>query len=830
METAPNNNQKAAKRYFTNGSPVTERGTRRALNTTILSGVFGNAWQAVIIGVPYQMYLAVLNASGALIGLASTICSLTMILQLPGSFLAERLKERRPLVVIVATLQRLLWFIPAFMPLITKDASILTMILIGVVVTSAALGNCISGSSLAWTADLVPVDKAGNYWGRRMLSVMPVYLGTTFLAGYVLDLLPTVWKDLPLLGFMVVFFAAGVSSMIEMYWQWRTPEVVPERPDFSKNPLERIIIPLQNRDFLLLTLGYSFWFFVNSIFNAFSFIFLRQVYGVSYHVIAFIAAASTLGTVVFGQISGYIIDRLSARNYVICCFIIEPILTLYWFFLYPGAVVSFHLPYTGFTFAISQPVFILLIGQFLFGALTNGVFLAQMALIGVHAPRHDRSVAIAVHNCIIGAIAAMGPLLAGFFIDFIKDFHLNFLGADWHYMQLLAIVLAVVVWGVVLPFFFRLKKLDNELRFRDAASRLLFYNPFRIMRSMYHIFTINSSTDEALLAEAVEELGEENAAIAVKDLIEKMSDPSYEVREAAAKALGAIGSDDAIKAILTLLEDEDIDLPITLIRALRKHKSLEAVPLLTEKLDSQNPFIQREAARTLGVLGDVSAIPRLRELLKITENASVATAASIALAKLGCHDALKDVWHQYLQTENQTLRKEMTLALAEMLIPGGHFYQTLSKEEKNFASQAEKLVATFSWSVICLAERLSSSQTPGRTHHQNVLLAANQKEKAKQLLTAYESDTALSALLCWSIARELAFMRFNIEPPKTKEQLKESGYLENLYDCDERFGLGIWLIYQINVRARLGNHITSQEILVPLFFLANWTRAEATKP
>ena len=199
-----------------------------------------------------------------------------------------------------------------------------------------------------------------------------------------------------------------------------------------------------------------------------------------------------------------------------------------------------------------------MIGQFMFGALANAVYMGQMALLGIHAPTHDRSIAMASHNFVVGMVAALGPILAGIFIDHFKAYHTVVLGADWRYMQLIAAGLAVFAWGAVLPLFLKISVMADELHFKDAVGRLAFYNPIRMARSMYNIITIQNSTDAEARAEAVEELGEENAAIAVKDLVEKMGDPSYEVREAAAKALGTIGSPDAIKAILELLDRKSV--------------------------------------------------------------------------------------------------------------------------------------------------------------------------------------------------------------------------------------------------------------------------------
>ena len=186
------------------------------------------------------------------------------------------------------------------------------------------------------------------------------------------------------------------------------------------------------------------------------------------------------------------------------------------------------------------------------------------------------------------------------------------------------------------------------------------------------------------------------------------------------------------------------------------------------------------------------------------------------------------IWPHYRQTENVTLKKEMALAISTILVPDGGFYEIMTKEDKAFASQPEKMISTFSWSVMCIAERLSSSQTPGRTHHQNILLASTQKEKAKRMLVAYESNPPLAALLAWNIGKDIGYLRFGFASPRNSNLDEE--YLDNLYDCDERFGLGMWFMHQLNEAAKNLESISSLDILIVMHFLSCWCREEATKP
>lgn len=89
---------------------------------------------------------------------------------------------------------------------------------------------------------------------------------------------------------------------------------------------------------------------------------------------------------------------------------------------------------------------------------------------------------------------------------------------------------------------------------------------------------------------------------------------SVKVRSNAAKALGDIGNDVAIDALINALKDPDEDVKFHVARNLGKFGE-SAVPFLIDALKDPDEHVRRYAAWILGNIGDNQAIPALKNLL-----------------------------------------------------------------------------------------------------------------------------------------------------------------------------------------------------------------------
>lgn len=122
-------------------------------------------------------------------------------------------------------------------------------------------------------------------------------------------------------------------------------------------------------------------------------------------------------------------------------------------------------------------------------------------------------------------------------------------------------------------------------------------------------------------AEAVDALPRPAGKKAVPDLIEALSDSSPSVRRDAAEGLGELRASEAILALVERLNDSEgwhhsAAYVSDYVKSALVEIGRPAVPDLLKAARSSDSSIRYDAAETLGRIGDRSARPQLRQLLK----------------------------------------------------------------------------------------------------------------------------------------------------------------------------------------------------------------------
>ncbi|NEQ37950.1 MAG: hypothetical protein F6K40_17445 [Okeania sp. SIO3I5] len=126
----------------------------------------------------------------------------------------------------------------------------------------------------------------------------------------------------------------------------------------------------------------------------------------------------------------------------------------------------------------------------------------------------------------------------------------------------------------------------------------------------------------------------------VKQIGTFLKDENSKIREAAAKAVGNMGSKatELIPQLLELLRDEDFDVRYAAAMAVGNmgSKATELIPQLLELLGDENSKIREAAAKAVGNMGSKATelIPQLLELLR-DEDFDVRYAAAMAMGNMG---------------------------------------------------------------------------------------------------------------------------------------------------------------------------------------------------
>lgn len=139
------------------------------------------------------------------------------------------------------------------------------------------------------------------------------------------------------------------------------------------------------------------------------------------------------------------------------------------------------------------------------------------------------------------------------------------------------------------------------------------------------------------------------------------SDPEPLVRAAAGRALGRLGTRDAVPDLVKALSDASADVRVVAAAALWRLPDPSATEPLLERVKDADKAVREWSALALGVIGDKRAVPEMVRLLGDPER-SVRLAAVRSLGRIGDPDGLEPI-SRYLRTgKHDTEEKDESIA------------------------------------------------------------------------------------------------------------------------------------------------------------------------
>lgn len=212
---------------------------------------------------------------------------------------------------------------------------------------------------------------------------------------------------------------------------------------------------------------------------------------------------------------------------------------------------------------------------------------------------------------------------------------------------------------------------DGDAEVRENAAKLVVMLKGEFRNQL--LLEAMSDQDTNMLLAVIEAANEGMGEAALKPLEAALASGEPRVREAAANALGKVGSAQAIGALTGVMQDKEENVRWFAVESLRKLHATAAVPRLCELLGSdESPRVREITASTLGELGQPAAVPALRESLG-DENERVVIRTVEALKSLARDDF------------------ELMMVIADALAGHSHYdaaEEVLSKIVTDFSGQA----------------------------------------------------------------------------------------------------------------------------------------------
>jgi MFS family permease len=383
---------------------LNEADVEKGLKAVFNDGLASQAMVTMTGGVFLAAFALQLGAPNVIIGLLAAIPPLLQLVQLPSIFIVEKIQNRRAICVWTSILSRLPWLLVALSAFFLPPKWGLT-VLIGSIVLFSGFG-AISGCSWnSWMRDLVPQNRMGSFFSKRMQFSIGLGLILSLLAGFHLDWWKKLFPDYPVYGYSILFFIGFLAGIIGVFFISRIPE--PKMKPSAANFFNSLLLPLKNRNFKRLIVFLGSWSFAVNLAAPFFTVYMLSTLDMKMSLVVVLSIISQVFNFLFLAVWGRFTDRFSNKSVlaVSCPLFIFTILL--WTFT--------TMPEKHF---LTFPLLIFI--HILMGIAMAGVAIATGNIGLKLAPRGEATSFLAVNTIISSIAAGIAPIIGGTFADLFK--------------------------------------------------------------------------------------------------------------------------------------------------------------------------------------------------------------------------------------------------------------------------------------------------------------------------------------------------------------------------------------------------------------------------
>ena len=294
-------------------------------------GLFASASDNIVITY-ITLYILALGATRAQVGLMSSFSSLSAaLLLLPGAILVERYGHRKEFTLAFGGGgARLAILALALLPLFVKGTAIVWVAIV-LSVTRDAFGNLSFPAWMSVTADVVPMEGRGRFFGSRNFIMGITGMLAILLVGELITR-----TSIPL-GYQIAFglaFAIGMLSTFS-FSHLRDPNdsfaPLKGKGSFS---LRTMLQEIQAQPiFLALSLVMAFWNFSLNIAGPFFNVYMVENLKFTASMVGITAIVSTVASLLVQRRVGRLSDRWGPRKVQLISMLLIPFMPFTWIFV-----------------------------------------------------------------------------------------------------------------------------------------------------------------------------------------------------------------------------------------------------------------------------------------------------------------------------------------------------------------------------------------------------------------------------------------------------------------------------------------------------------------
>jgi len=780
------------------------------MNTIILAGAMGTIW--VTVCTPQAIFnvflVNYLGASSETLGILIGLMQTASLLQLVSIFIFAKLPSRKLFWLITSMLHRLASFtvmIAAMISATPSNKGISIRIVVISMVISWALANVSSSGWLSWMVDIIPEKIRGTFFLRRSSVAQFVTVVWFFLASLAIDLFPE--SKLAII-YTIVIGLGAFSGIIDILLYIRIPEPVKllmtSKADIAGSTSGMIAFkdflePLGNGNFVRYSVSIGAAIFAMNLIGPFQapWITAKDGIGAPLTWLGIMTVISQLAWVVVAPFWGVVMDRFG-RKYVVLIGLLTTAGWILYLFVKPGNYV-YLLP------------LIALIGGIFGPAFHEGAGQLMLSL----APEKNRVAYIAWYSTIASVVSAISPVLGGKLKDYLADsrFILGTLELrGFHVVQAISIVL-IFLAGILIS-------RTKEGREKPLGEIISQFAGGAIIRSFVSLSALNKVPGSRRVEDTLRHIDNDSGTLVLQEIIERLDDPSSEVREEAARALGRIGDKEAVPSLVSILGDNQSTIRIEVARALGRIGDPAAVPQLADAMASSSPELRAACAKALGSIRGVEATKALLTAFRSEHDHSVLVMGAEAMSGArdsgaeASYEAFAAVWELFprlVETSNEILRKQYAIAIANLMGRPGEFYQYLTGSQQEKSARRKILEDSFRQGM----KGIFQSNGKAVSHEAHDLAAL------EGLLSMAQEARAEGA---WTEALRTLFTASSMLTQMVfGKEMGSSDLVEHAMKLDMRLGTWCWIVREATkLESRLDDATRELLVLIGYYYISTY--------
>lgn len=633
----------------------------RSMTISIVAGSVGMMWLTTfmpgnILNVFFKNHL---GGSAFALGVLVALVHFSNFFHILAITIFSRLRHIKRYWLISHLIHRALGFVPVFVCLYILhggDRDLAITIFIVSITLSFILHNTSSSGWLAWMAQLIPEGIRGTFFTRRTALTNLASMIWFFLVTLALDL----ENDNILWVFVVIFSIAAIGGIVDIVLHIFIPDPGQET-DEGPPSAYRLTEPIRNSNFRRFVLAYSLFMFSMSILTPFLAPYLTapEDIGAPNVWLGILVVITQLTTVATISNWGVIMDRFG-RKPVALIGSLTYLSGIGWFFLTPDNYV-FLVPVIAILSGTLNPAFV------------DGINQMMLTI----TPMRNKTTFVGWFMGTVGIANALGALTGGALYDHFTGIEFG-LGLGLELQSFHVVALANLL---LCSFSFLILT-----RIREGGEKPMGYVISRlatpgILRTFSNMGILAKPQSSGRVVRALREIYGSSGSLAVSDVIRRLDDPDADVREEAARALGRTKAPDAVEALIHRLHDPSSTIRLAAARALGQIGDPRALPVLIETLDGGSEDLQQACVQAIGQIGGADSVLRLSQLINEERSERVLTQGAEEISKHGVIEAAWEILPRMHTTANPVLRRQLAIAMGNLLGRPGEFYQYLTSDQ-----------------------------------------------------------------------------------------------------------------------------------------------------